>query len=312
MRQWAERPQVPAWSRVACGQRGRPGEAPVPGWQGRGAAGSSRSVPPGARRHPSRPSVPSGDDPGPHGRHHGEPHLLHLPGAHLPEGAPELALLPGEPPGRGRRGGPCGAAAAQGTGAGPAVPRPGVGQGVGPPSTAVEGTHSLSPGCSAATLWPGEVPGALRAVWSALAGSRVVRLALPCSGSHVLADFPSRFSSWGRSAPPVVGDSPSPAFICGCYEGRTGGRGYILLKGPFLSGCPLLWKRFSRWRRAALPAPCSRPSVAWVCSGTVRFSQPIPPGLSLEGVSLTTAYGWLLSGFVLSGLLIGVFKTTYS
>lgn len=44
----------------------------------------------------SPPLVRSGDHPGPHGRHDGEPHLLHLPGPDLQEGPQEHALLPGE------------------------------------------------------------------------------------------------------------------------------------------------------------------------------------------------------------------------
>ena len=39
--------------------------------------------------------VPSGDNPGPHGRHDGKPHLLHLPGADLQEDPQELPLFPG-------------------------------------------------------------------------------------------------------------------------------------------------------------------------------------------------------------------------
>lgn len=101
---------MPACPSGLWAPRARPGEAPVPGCRGAVRAGGSRSIPPGARHHPalSCPSVPSGDHPGPHGRHHGEPHLLHLPGAHLQEGAQELALLPGqrpEPPQAGGQGG---------------------------------------------------------------------------------------------------------------------------------------------------------------------------------------------------------------
>lgn len=40
--------------------------------------------------------VRSGDHPGPHGCHDGEPHLLHLPGPDLQESPQEHALLPGE------------------------------------------------------------------------------------------------------------------------------------------------------------------------------------------------------------------------
>lgn len=39
--------------------------------------------------------VRSGDGAGPHGRHDGKPHLLHLPGSHLQEDPQERAALPG-------------------------------------------------------------------------------------------------------------------------------------------------------------------------------------------------------------------------
>lgn len=40
-------------------------------------------------------SPASGDNPGPHGSHHGKPHLLHLPDADLQEDPQELTFLPG-------------------------------------------------------------------------------------------------------------------------------------------------------------------------------------------------------------------------
>lgn len=236
-------PRGPEWPVGTRGQAAR----------GAGRVGGKLPLgPSGVCGHPvpSCPPVPSGDDPGPHGRHHGEPHLLHLPGAHLPEGAQELALLPG---------GPLGPAELlllllRARGPGPEA-RGGPGLG---------GTHWVSSPGSA-------VRGCSLPVASAR-GKRVVRRR-PGAQVHAFC--------WLSSSSLLRRERPLPVLpVTGsCEQGRAG-------EGALFLGVP--------------PSVETLPSVqlgvrVWLCSGTVHAYSSRSLCLPLEGVSLRTADGWLLS-----------------